>query len=833
MSAYAKLAVAAMLPVVFSAAFYLLDKKTGFGRLNEKIKQAVYGLFFGLLAVLGNEWGIHVNGATLNSRDAAVLAAGLFFGGPAGMIAGVIGGIERVIAVSWGAGAFTAIACSISTVFAGVYAALLRRIMFEGKQPGWLISCAVGVVMEVVHLTMIFITNMDMPNEAMEVIRLCASPMIAANGLSVMLSSVVLSIFHGNKDRAAAGRGGIRISQTIQRWLLVAILLAFAATSFFVFRLQNGLADAQADSLLSLALDETEADIRDLTDTGLSRQDIDNEIIVLTRNRHVGETGYILIIDGDFNIVSEPEGLGLTNIRGDIGTDDFPGEDVTFTASPGGTDCLLRYRSAEGYHVVSVLPEAEAFHMRNIALYVNSFLEIIVFAVLFGLIYILIKRVVVDQIKSVNSSLARITDGDLNEIVDVRSNEEFSLLSDDINMTVDTLKHYIDEASKRIDRELELAKNIQSSALPGVFPAFPKRTDLDIFAVMDPAKEVGGDFYDFYLTQNNRLNFLVADVSGKGIPAAMFMMRAKSELKSLTEADMPLSDVFSHCNDSLCGGNDAGMFVTAWQGMIELDTGLLRYSNAGHNPPLLRRGNGGFEYLRERSGLVLAGMEGIRYKTQELKLLPGDIIFLYTDGVTEAMNAGKELYGEERLFDTLNKAEFSDMKELCGLVRADIDAFSGDGEQFDDITMLALRYIGTEPAASIGFDEAVLGDIEAVTEFAEREMERMGCPAETATSVCVAIDEIFSNIVRYGYPKAAGPVRVRIYEQTEPRAVCIRFEDEGIPYNPLKKEDPDITLPAEEREIGGLGIFMVKKLMDEMKYEYENERNILILKKKY
>lgn len=939
MNSFIKLGIVALLPVAASVVFYLLDRKTGLGQINNRVKQIVWGVVFGILAVIGTEWSIPLEGAVLNCRDAAVITAGLLFGAPAGIIAGMIGGVERWIAVAWGVGYYTRVACSVSTILAGIYAALLRKYMFEDKKPGYLLAAAVGVVIEVVHLTMVFLTNMDTPNEAMDIIRVCAVPMIVANGLSVMLSAMAISVLSGRKGDSASGGKKARISQTIQKWLLVAIVAAFAATSYFVFELQNQLASVQGDNLLTMALDETVADIRDASDenllsiahqfaekmksgaedfvslaelyriaeinivnsdgiiiesteknfigydmhngeqsaqflcllrdresfvqdygpisfdASLSRkyagikygsgfiqvgydaaqfqQDIDQDIIGITKNRHVGENGFILIVDEQFNVISAPQNMGLASIREDADAANLPEENVTFTAALNGQNCWIRYRSVEGYYIVSILPEDEVLHMRNIALYVNSFMEILVFAVLFGLIYLLIKHVVVDQIKCINSSLARITDGNLNEVVNVRSNEEFASLSDDINMTVDTLKHYIDEASRRIDQELEFAKNIQRSALPGVFPAFPKRKDMDIFASMDPAKEVGGDFYDFYLTQNDTLNFLVADVSGKGIPAAMFMMRAKTELKSLTEAELKLSDVFTRGNTKLCEGNDAGMFVTVWQGCIDLMTGVVQYANAGHNPPLIRRGNGTFEFLTTKAGFVLAGMEEMRYKTQELQLEPGDILYLYTDGVTEAMNTDQELYGNDRLRDALNRARFANMQELCACVKADLDTFVDGAPQFDDITMVAFRYIGQPPVPSIRFDEAKLEDIPAVTEFVEQEMERIGCPMKVSVQINIAIDEIFSNIVRYGYPGKSGPVAVEIIEQEEPRSVFIRFSDEGIPYNPITATDPDTTLSAEERSIGGLGIFMVKKTMDDVKYKYENGQNILTVQKKY
>ena len=265
-----------------------------------------------------------------------------------------------------------------------------------------------------------------------------------------------------------------------------------------------------------------------------------------------------------------------------------------------------------------------------------------------------------------------------------------------MNATVATLKRYIKEAEERIDQELEFARQIQHSALPSVFPPYPERMDFDLYASMDAAREVGGDFYDFYFAGEDQLAFIIADVSGKGIPAAMFMMTAKTTIADLAESGLPVDEVLTLTNERLCKANEAGMFVTAWMGILNLKTGLLRFSDAGHNPPLLRCGSGDFEYFRTRADLVLAGMEGVRYHVGEVRLSPGDVIFLYTDGVTEATNAAEELYGENRLNSILNACGGEEVDCLCRRVKADVDAFVGDAPQYDDITMLALKYKGGE-----------------------------------------------------------------------------------------------------------------------------------------
>ena len=936
MDSYIKLGIATLLPVLAAVLLYLLNTKTFFGKTGKAVKQIVCGVIFGALAIIGTEWGIPMNGAQVNCRDAAVLVAGLMFGGPAGIIAGVIGAAERWIAVAWGIGTYTRVACTISTLLAGFFAAALRKYMFEGKKPGWAMSFAIGVVMEVFHLTMVFITNMDTPDKALAVIQSCSIPMVTANGVSVLLAAIMISVLAKKPDQDKTEKKA-RIAQTIQRWLLLTVSFAFIITSIFVFKLQNEIAESQAKSLIKLEMDysaseidkisdkkmlditkeiaakaETESlsdiakeyglaeisvfdensvvsDSSDAKNIGLNAADyeetwefvellgnrsgyvqdyrgnvVDNtqirkyagvktdtgflqtgfdahsfqhytnfDVIGVVQSRHVGETGYMLVANSQKTLLSTPEGMQYSPVAEGIGKLLSAEPDTMVKAVVNGEEVFYSYRVVEEYYVISVLPAAEALKIRDVALYVNMYLEILVFAVLFGMIYMLIKKVVVNQIEDINKSLTKITGGDLDEVVNVRSNQEFASLSDDINATVDTLKRYIAEASARIDAELEFAKDIQRSALPNIFPAFPKRKDFDVYATMTPAKEVGGDFYDFYLTDNSTLNILVADVSGKGIPAAMFMMRAKTELKTLTEAETPLCDVFTLGNKALCEGNDAGMFVTAWQGSINLESGLLQYANAGHNPPLVRHADGKFEYLRSRAGFVLAGMDTVKFKTQQLQLVPGDIVYLYTDGVTEAANSENELFGEARLLEAVNSVEPESMEQLCRLVKSKVDEFVGGAPQFDDITMLAFRFIGEPPAPSVHYDEADIQDIASVTEFVETQLEKLDFPMKSTMQISVAIDEIFSNIVRYAYPGKKGPVTVTFIAKEDPNAVYIRFEDKGVPYNPLTNKDPDVTLSAEERSIGGLGIFMVKKTMDEVKYKYENECNILTIKKLY
>ena len=428
------------------------------------------------------------------------------------------------------------------------------------------------------------------------------------------------------------------------------------------------------------------------------QRDIGEFVIGVTRNRHVGEGGCILIADESWNIVSDRNGnegrnLDVTGIWIDTQT---MSQGEVFSAEVYGESCYCMYKQQEGYTIVAVMPQSEAALSRNVAVGVTTAMQIVIFSALFIMIFVLVKKLVVDNILKINGSLAAITGGHLDTVVDVRSHAEFAALSDDINSTVDTLKRYISDAEARIDAELAFAKAIQHSAIPTVFPPYPNRKEFEIWACMYTAKEVGGDFYDFYFVDEDTLAFLIADVSGKGIPAAMFMMTAKTLLKSYAESGMGVAEVLTQANNKLCEGNEAGMFVTVWMGYLNTRTGEVTYANAGHNPPIIRHADGSVEIVKSRPGLVLAGMEGIRYRPNTVQLKPGDLLYLYTDGVTEATDVANNLYGEARLQTVLQQKNVGDVETVCRKVKENVDNFVGDAPQFDDITMLALKYTPSE-----------------------------------------------------------------------------------------------------------------------------------------
>ena len=274
--------------------------------------------------------------------------------------------------------------------------------------------------------------------------------------------------------------------------------------------------------------------------------------------------------------------------------------------------------------------------------------------------------------------------------------QSFADLSHKTVEYLDTVQRVTAE-KERIGAELSLATKIQASMLPHIWPAFPQRKEFDIYASMDPAREVGGDFYDYYLIDEDHLGLVIADVSGKGVPAALFMMATKIILQSVAMLGKSPAEILSRANEAICSNNEAQMFVTVWLGILEISTGKLTCASAGHEYPVLERAGGTFELFKDKHGFVIGGMEGVKYREYELQLEPGDRLFVYTDGLPEATSAELQMFGTDRMVDALNRQPESAPREILHNVRCAVDDFVKDAEQFDDLTMLCLEYKGNAP----------------------------------------------------------------------------------------------------------------------------------------
>ena len=325
--------------------------------------------------------------------------------------------------------------------------------------------------------------------------------------------------------------------------------------------------------------------------------------------------------------------------------------------------------------------------------------------ILAGICLWLIYGFVLKPLKRVQQSIRDYTETkDSNAVKEglseIRGRNEIKQLSEDVTALAEEIDEYTDEIAtitkerERIETELDLATRIQEGSLPNVFPPFPDRNEFEIYASMNPAKEVGGDFYDFFFVDEDHLCLIMADISGKGIPAALFMMASKIMMEDNASMGKSPSVIFTDVNKGIVANNHEDMFVTAWLGILELSSGILTAANAGHEFPVLMRAGESFELYKDKHNFVLGGMEGMKYKEYEIKLSPGDKIFLYTDGVPEATNAENELFGTDRMVDALNRAKSGSPEEILSSVDCAVNDFVKEAEQFDDLTMMCLVYKG-------------------------------------------------------------------------------------------------------------------------------------------
>ena len=392
----------------------------------------------------------------------------------------------------------------------------------------------------------------------------------------------------------------------------------------------------------------------------------------------------------------------------------------------------------------------------------------------------------------------------------------------------------VNAEKERIGSELHIASEIQKGMLPKIFPPYPDRHDIDIFGHLVPAKEVGGDLFDFYI-RDEKLFFCIGDVSGKGVPASLVMAVTRAQFRTLSAHESAPERIVTAMNDAMSEMNDANMFVTFFIGVLDLPTGRMRYCNAGHNSPLLI--GSGVGVLKCGSNIPLGVMEGWKYTAQETHIDCGTTVFLFTDGLTEAENTDHQLFGDERVMQVSRDALAAGVHQpevFIGRMSDAVRDFVGNADQSDDLTMLAVQY--TKQQIDEKFQRSVtlhnnIDEIPSLAEFVEGVCEAVGFDASLTMQMNLAIEEAVVNIINYAYPQGTHGV-INIKAQANDVRLKFVITDSGAPFDPTVKEDADITLSAEQRPIGGLGIHLVRQLMDTINYEYTDGKNVLSLRKK-
>ncbi len=391
----------------------------------------------------------------------------------------------------------------------------------------------------------------------------------------------------------------------------------------------------------------------------------------------------------------------------------------------------------------------------------------------------------------------------------------------------------IEKQKKRMEDELNVGQKIQMDMIPLSFPAFPDRNELDIFGKLVPAREVGGDFYDFFFVDEDRFCFCIGDVSGKGVPAALFMAVTQTFIKSRASADQSTASIVTHINDELVKNNQEYMFVTLFIGILDVQTGKLIYTNGGHNPPYILQQNGEKTRLDARHGPVVGPIDGLAYKEDTTFLTEGDILLMYTDGVTEAMDHNQELFSEKRLVELMSTGEIQSPETLTNKVFKSVKSFEGEMDQADDITILVLQYLSKTKNGAQRLEIEIsnqVEEIEKVKNLFDSFAAENKIIDTTRRKLDLVFDEILNNIISYGYQdKKEHLIQIKVDLSSE--RVLVSIMDDGMPFNPFIIKPPDTSLALEDREIGGLGIHLIKKSMDKVSYQRRIDKNVVTLVK--
>ena len=475
-----------------------------------------------------------------------------------------------------------------------------------------------------------------------------------------------------------------------------------------------------------------------------------------------------------------------------------------------------------GMFLIINIPKLELFRSSMIHVGILSFILILISILIAGLLYNILKMYIIRPIDKLMLIANKISKGEDIHIT-IAKPEEFAELASTFDKMTKNIKT-ITKERERIDSELSIARSIQESSLPKIFPPFPDKKEFDIYASMKPAKEVGGDFYDFFFIDDENFMFLIADVSGKGVPAALFMMTVKTLISNIAQVGHSPKELIETVNRKICLTNKQGLFVTMFIGIVNINTGKITYINCGHNQSLIKTNDNEYKYMDVDSNTVLGAFDDTEFNICESQLNAGDIIFTYTDGITEALNKEEEMYGEERFKNPLNKCEEQDVTKISENVRKNIREFTEEVPQSDDLTMLIFKY-NNQTLKRIFKDMAIQENYKSFYTWLHDTCEEWKLNPELINKLDMCCEELYANITFYSYPPKTGIIEVTISKTTD--KIILQFEDEGIPYNPLEKADPDITLPPEERPCGGLGIFMVKEMADDIKYQHIGNKNVL------
>lgn len=559
------------------------------------------------------------------------------------------------------------------------------------------------------------------------------------------------------------------------------------------------------------------------------------------------DNGYAFIIDKDNIFITYPDKSKV--LSEDIGSyakekgwklvsvldkEKFDGREDTFHLRADGDDLLFVYRpfGHSDWKICSVSPYSAIMSSLDLV----TFKAIILLLVGLLILAVLIRIIMVYSMRplgKLTAAAASISSGNLDvKLPEMKSSDEIGRLNNafsGMQMSLrEQMKRLVDttKAKERIESELNIAKSIQMGLVPHTFSPFPECKGLELYAMLKSAREVGGDLYDFFI-RDSKLFFTIGDVSGKGVPASLFMAVTRTLIRiSANKSDSP-KEIVATINDTIVKDNEECMFVTMFVGVLHLDTGELHFCNAGHNPPLITDSEG-VRFMTGAENIPVGVLGGFEYKEESTCLNAGQTLLLYTDGLTEAENSEKELYGDERMIALLSKNADCSPKEMIERLKESVAEFTTGVDQSDDLTMLCLRLdLTPETIKTFAFENTMssVGEIPAITDYLAT---RFCLDKETRDKINLIIEEALVNVINYAYPQGdSGKIELQIKHDALHDSLIFQISDSGKPFDPTAAADVDTRASLEDRQIGGLGIFLIQSLSDSVAYTRADGQNIL------
>lgn len=799
-----KIVVSGALPVLLSILFAKLRHKEWFAGLSYMKRQSLIGTAFGLSSCAASLLGIEITGLIMNLRDASPLCAALIFGSPSGILAGIIGAAFRAMYTLFtGIGAFSCLPCTIACLVAGIVGALCREYLFDNRPPVWINGMIVAGLTELIHVSLLLVTHLDNLRQAFSFVDKCALAIICGTAVSVGLALAAV------RKTGRVSEPAVRdITQSFKIWLIICAGTGFTISSVITYAILTQVYTNSLDQQFRQGILRMEAMIDLAHEKGMGPDD-------LPENIHIADTGNLFVLNPDDEFLIDDNGrIGEKFTSVDFSR--YPAMTLQRVIA-GEKRWYIMYTHYEGYTIAAAITVSNAMFSRNAITYLLIMLELVIFTIMFMFIYGMLRKAVVRNLQTVNESLSEISSGNLDVKVDLRQNEEFSSISDDINMTVRNLRHYAKSVQELEESNRTLANHLQQYTAPVIFPPFPEQTEFDIYAKTIQSGDGKGSFYNFFMLPDHKVCIMVGDVSGSGLPGVVQMVRTKNYLYDALWSKESLSRVFAELNDLLQRDNPEALQISLWLGIIDLATGWLESVNAGEHAPFMFKDLKTITY-QEKTGPALGKKDYKPVSVHKLQLHAGDRMCLMSNGLWSTKNLQNELISEEALHQQTHPHRYGTCQEVADAVIRYAEEFRQESPQQDDVSILEFQLMCLQTDSSIIIFPNKAG-VDLVRQFAALRLRKLNASQRQQELVDMSIDEVLGTIVNLG---KATEVKVEILSEGDD--ILVIMTDNGEKFILSASRRLEDAIADARTQFGSLGLFVLSRSA-KMNYQSTEQGN--------